>query len=84
MMGVVLREADGKVMVDKLTPHGMAGKSGVKAGDMILTLDGRPIPSIEELKIILFFKKKGETVTVGLKRKHKLWPASELEVVVVL
>jgi uncharacterized iron-regulated protein len=84
MMGVVLKEVAGQVIVDKLSPHGLAGKSGVKAGDMILALDDRPITSIEELKIMLFFKKKGDKVTVGLQRKHKFWPASELEVVVPL
>jgi uncharacterized iron-regulated protein len=84
MMGVVLKEENGKVVVDKLSPHGMAGKSGVKAGDIILALDGRPTNSIEELKIILFFKKHGEKVVAKLQRARKLWPDHELEIEVPL
>jgi uncharacterized iron-regulated protein len=84
MMGVVLREKDGKVVVDKLSPHGMAGKSGIKKGDIILALDGKPTATIEELKIILFFKKKGEKVIAKLKRVRRFWPDSELEIEVPL
>jgi len=84
IMGVMLKEKDGRVIVEKLSPHGMAGKSGVKAGDIILALDGRPIPSIEELKIILFFKEKGDKVMARLKRVRRFWPDSELEIEVPL
>jgi uncharacterized iron-regulated protein len=84
MMGVILREKDGNVVVDKLSPHGMAGKSGVKKGDIILALDDKPTNTIEELKIILFFKKKGEKVIAKLKRVRRFWPDSELEIEVPL
>lgn len=83
-MGVMLREQDGRVVVDKLSPHGMAGKSGVKKGDIILALDGRPTDTIEELKIILFFKKRGEKVVAKLKRVRRFWPDYELEIEVPL
>ena len=83
-MGVMLKEKEGKVVVEKLSPHGMAGKSGIKPRDIILALDDRPIPSIEELKIILFYKKKGDKVKVRVKRIRRFWPDSELEVEVPL
>jgi len=84
LMGVVLKEEEGRVLVDKVSPHGMAGKSGIKPGDIILSLDGKPVASIEELKIIMFYKEKGGKVLVGLKREHRFWPDAELEVEVPL
>jgi uncharacterized iron-regulated protein len=84
MMGIVLKEENGKVVVDKLSPHGMAGKSGIKEGDIILSLDNKPTDSIEELKIIMFYKEKGETVLVRLKRERRFWPDAELEIGVPL
>jgi len=84
IIGVVLKDADGKVVVDKLSPHGQAGKSGIKAGDIILALDGKSVDSVEELKIIMFYKKKGESVMVRVKRGHRLWPDTEREIEVPL
>ncbi|MDT8335552.1 MAG: ChaN family lipoprotein [Desulfurivibrionaceae bacterium] len=84
MMGIVLKEAEGRVLVDKLSPHGMAGKSGIRPGDIILALDTRPVADIEELKIIMFYKKRGENVLVKVKRERRFWPDSELEIEVPL
>lgn len=84
MMGVVLKETNGNVVIEKLSPHGMAGKSGIKKGDIILALDGKPTDTIEELKIILFFKKKGDKVITKLKRVRRFWPDSEVEIEVPL
>ena len=84
MMGVVLKEKSGNIVIEKLSPHGMAGKSGIKKGDIILALDGKPTATIEELKLILFFKKKGEKVIAKLKRVRRFWPDSELEIEVPL
>lgn len=84
VMGVSLKEQDQNVVVEKLSPHGMAGKSGIKNGDIIVALDDKPTPSIEELKIILFFKKNGEKVKVRVKRVRKFWPDSDLEIEVPL
>ncbi|MCA1765270.1 MAG: PDZ domain-containing protein [Desulfobulbaceae bacterium] len=83
-MGVALKEVEGRVLVDKISPHGMAGKSGIKPGDIILSLDSKPVDTIEELKIIMFYKEKGEKVVVGLKRERRFLPDTELEVEVPL
>lgn len=84
MLGVFLKEQNGNVVIDKISPHGVAKKSGLKEKSIILALDDKPIDNIEELKIILFFKKKGDKVKVKLKRVRKFWPDSELDIEVTL
>ena len=64
--------------------HTLSGLSGIKKGDIILALDGKPTATIEELKIILFFKKKGEKVIAKLRRVRRFWPDSKLEIEVPL
>ncbi len=84
LMGIVMKEQDGKIFIDKISPHGMAGKSGVKKGDILLAIDNSPTSNIEDVKIIMFFKKRGDKALVKVKRVRKFWPDSELEIEVPL
>lgn len=84
MIGVVLQDLAGEVVVDKISPHGMGGKAGIKSGDVILAIDGKNTPSVEELKIIMFFKKKGEKAVVKIRRARKIWRDRLLEIEVPL
>jgi len=84
LMGVVLKEAEDRVLVDKLSPHGQAGKSGVKAGDIILALDDQPVASVEDIKIPMFYKKKGDKVKLKIKRIRRFLPDPKLEVEIPL
>jgi S1-C subfamily serine protease len=85
MMGVVLKQEGEQVVIDELSPHGMAGKMGLKKGDVFLSLDGRPIKTVEDIKLTMFFKKHGgDKVAVRVKRPHWLWADQEIAVEVPL
>jgi len=85
MMGVVLKQDGDRVLIDDISPHGQGGKMGLQKGDIFLSLDGQPIKTIEDLKIIMFFKKHGgDQVKVKIKRLRKIFPDQELEMVIPL
>ncbi|MBU0480805.1 MAG: ChaN family lipoprotein [Proteobacteria bacterium] len=80
IMGVLLKETENGVMVEKISPHGKAGSSGVKEKDLILKLDDREIATVEDIKVYMFFKKSGESVRAKIKRIKKFWPDPVLEI----
>jgi uncharacterized iron-regulated protein len=85
LMGVILKQDGNRVMIEKIAPHGMAGKAGLKEGDFIVSLDGQPIETIEDIKIIMFFKKHGiDKVAVKAIRPRKLFPDRKIEVEVAV
>ncbi|MBU0676093.1 MAG: ChaN family lipoprotein [Proteobacteria bacterium] len=84
VLGVMLKETDKGLLIEKLSPHGKAGDSGVKAEDIILALDDRPVKTVEDLKIILLYKEKGDTIRVRVKRDRFLLPDLTTEIVVPL
>jgi serine protease Do len=58
-------------------------KAGVKVGDILLSIDHAPVRTIDDLKIDLLFKKKGERVKVRILRKG-FFGSQEIDFEVVL
>ncbi|MDX5629486.1 MULTISPECIES: serine endoprotease DegQ [unclassified Brenneria] len=65
--------------VSEVLPQSAAAKAGIKAGDVLTSLDGKPIGSFAELRAKIGTTAPGKTVKVGLLRDGK-----PLEVSVVL
>ena len=85
MMGVVLKQDGDRVVIDDLSPHGQGMKMGLQKNDIFLSLDGQPIKTVEDLKIIMFFKKHGgDKVKVKIKRLRRIFPDQELEMEIPL
>jgi hypothetical protein len=59
---------DGKVVVDEVVAGSPAEKSGLKAGDVVVSIDESPIGSVDGLLTLLGGKNAGDRVTVKLKR----------------
>jgi membrane-associated protease RseP (regulator of RpoE activity) len=80
--------ADSGVRVADVAEYGPADKAGVKAGDVILEVDGRKVKAPEEVKDILSRKKESDKVEIlmirrGLKEPAKTDPSkdrSELQI----
>lgn len=66
---VFLKAEDGKPTVTGFPAGSVSEDAGMKAGDVIISIDNTPVNNIEELKIQLFYKKKGETASVKILRK---------------
>ena len=72
-LGVILKEEGGqekagRVRIDTISPHGLAGQAGLRQGDRILAVDGQPVTTIADIKISLLDKKAGEVVSVHIGR----------------
>jgi S1-C subfamily serine protease len=55
-LGVMLQEKDGSVQVEKVLPGSVAEKSGVQAGDVLVSFDGEPVK--DSLDVIYAVKEK--------------------------
>ncbi len=68
------------VSVYSVVPGGPADKSGLKAGDVITAIDGRPIPDQPALASVLSSLQPGQSVNVQITRQD----ASEVSLRVIL
>jgi uncharacterized iron-regulated protein len=72
MLMISLVEEEGKVIVAGF-PHGHIPRAGgLKVGDIILSFEDTPIHSIEDVKIDLLYREKGEKIKVRIRRKRWL------------
>jgi uncharacterized iron-regulated protein len=69
-MGVVMDDRSHGVVVKQLTPGGAAGQAGVKAKDRIIAVDGEPVHSMADVRVLLFDKTPGQRVSLQVQRKH--------------
>lgn len=83
-LGVMLKEENKSVSISGFSPESIAEKAGLKTDDLILALDGEKIEAIEDIKILLFYKKKGDTVTVKVARKSFFFGIREREFKITL
>ena len=72
MLMVFLREEAGKVEVAGFPQESTSEKAGIKVGDIILAIDHTPVRTIDDVKIDLLDRKKGEKVRVRVLRKGLL------------
>ena len=80
MFGVILEEKDDKVLIKNISPHGKAKDAGFKEKDAILAIDAEPIKTLQDIKITMLYKKKGDTVKVKLQRERALLGPKIIEI----
>jgi S1-C subfamily serine protease len=61
-----------------------ARKAGIKADDALLALDGVPAGTIEDVKLALYLKSKGDSILVTVARKRFLFGEKVMTVEVKL
>jgi len=64
-------EAKNGLLVGGVTPGGAASKAGVKDGDLIVEIGGRPVTNISTYMAIMGDQKAGQPVEIGLMREGK-------------
>jgi S1-C subfamily serine protease len=67
---VNLAEEKGQVVIQGFSHGSVSEKAGMRKGDVILSLDGTSVQSVEEIRIDLLFRKKGERIIVRVLRKE--------------
>lgn len=86
MLGVKLNSGEEGLTVAGFT-HGRspAREAGLQEGDVILAFEGREVNNVEDIKIVLLYREKGDTVKVKVRRdSFFLFPDSEREIEVRL
>ena len=70
-LGIRVGEANGNgVIVASVTPGGAAAKAGMRVGEMIVSVDGVPTPTISALSAVLADLKPGREARVVVKRQN--------------
>ena len=59
------------VMITEVTPGSPADKAGIKRGDVILSMNGRSVPSREDLRLIIAEMSPGAKVKLSISRDGK-------------
>ena len=70
-LGVVVEEKDKRLVIMGVSQSSPAQKAGLQKGDVIEMFAGRPIQSLEDLKLGLFYGNIGSTVKIKVKRADK-------------
>ncbi len=78
-LGVFLGEEKGQVLIQGFSPESVAEKAGMQKGDIILSLDQTPIHTVDEARLEILFKKRGEPVKVRILRKETQGGEKEME-----
>jgi aminopeptidase N len=81
---VLVKEEGGKLIVSGFPPGSISEMAGMEENDLILSVDDTKIKDIADLKIFLLYKKKGDTVTVTVRRKRFLFGTTEKKIKVTL
>jgi S1-C subfamily serine protease len=81
---VSLGVENGRVVIQGFSHGSASEKAGLKKGDVILSLDGTPVNNVEDVRIELLFKKKGDTVKVKALRKDLIEDNKKMEFGVTL
>jgi aminopeptidase N len=76
---VFLTEESGKVAIQSFPEGSISEKAGIKAGDLIRSIDAVPIRSIDDGKIELLFHKSGDRIKVHVVRKEPSGEEKELD-----
>lgn len=64
----VLAEQNQRVRITGFAQDSAAEKAGLKAEDMLMSLDDSPVSSVEDVRLALFYKRPGETIKVKVRR----------------
>jgi aminopeptidase N len=83
MLMVFLREEAGRVEIAGFPRNSVSEKAGMKVGDIILSIDHTSIHTVDDVKIDLLDRKKGDKMKVRVLRKG-LWGSKGMDFNVVL
>jgi serine protease Do len=72
------------VVIQGFSHGSVSEKAGMRKGDVILSLDGTPVRSVEDVRIELLFRKKGERIIVRVLRKEAPGGVQAMEFEVLL
>jgi hypothetical protein len=79
LIGVMLDKQDGRLTVTGVSPSSPADKAGIRKGDIFISANDAEVKGLEDLKVALFGKKPGESITLKMLRKRFILKDKEME-----
>lgn len=83
-MGVRFDEGDGHVIVTACVRDGACADAGIKKGDRIAAIDDVAINTPADLRLAMWEKRPGDTVSIAVVRKRLLLPDRKLDFEITL
>ena len=71
MLENLKQEINTGVYVSKILPNSASSKSALKEGDLIISIDGNKLNTINSLREYIYTKKAGDIVVLELLREEK-------------
>jgi uncharacterized iron-regulated protein len=75
----MLSDNQGKPTITNFPEGSISEKAGLKEGDVILSIDAVPVKTVDDIRIELLFKKRGDLLKVKILRKRFLLGDTEKE-----
>jgi len=66
------KETDKRIVINDFVHDSPAKAAGLKAGDALIALDGVPVSTLQEVKLALYYKHKGDTLLMTVARRRFL------------
>ncbi len=70
-LGVATKETDGGLLVTKVGKKSPAEEAGIKEGDVLVSLNGEPLPTRDAMKALLAEMAAGDKLALEIKRDGK-------------
>ena len=70
-LGILLEEQQQGLRIAGFTKDSIAERAGLKIGDILIALDEHPLSSSEDLRIDLFYKRLGDTISLRTSRGNE-------------
>jgi S1-C subfamily serine protease len=83
-LGVVVRKSEEGLAIDQVVPRSIAKAAGVEEGDMLIALDDWKIEDIDDIRIFMSDKKRGDTIKITVLRKKFLSGYKPLELTITI
>ncbi len=68
ILGVQLVDGENGVRIVGLSARGPAGKAGIRKDDVLVALNGEAVPTVNDVKIFMLDRGKGEKIVVTVRR----------------
>ncbi len=83
-MMAAVKDIQGKLTITDFPEGSISEKAGLKEGDVILSIDGVPVATVDDIRIGLLYKKKGDLLKVKIRRRLFLLGDTDKEFTFIL
>jgi uncharacterized iron-regulated protein len=83
-LGVVVSKTKNGLTIDQVVPRSIATAAGIEEGDILVAMDDWKIEEIDDIRIFMSDRKRGDTIKITVLRKKFLLGYKPLELTVTI